>query len=366
MALPSANAAQNVLAYGEVNLVPLRVHVTSDDKTVTLIETLLLDRTCWPIMPLLDPIEESIQRNADAMAYMLLSDMEVQGMGRTTRHFTNRVDLWSASLQTKIKNQLIPQLRQVAKTSKLKIVKKRQQRQEMTAEFVLKRRSAADDGDDEDSNQEKANGNSNQNNNPKRQKVEEENAKNSAESEGKTEKESNNDNKESSLEKKTEESLHNNDDKQIMKVETSSSSPSPPFPTTTTPSSIIVRNNKKKHSKLVPVRLRLCVNGVRIQDDFIWDLSIPQCPIEFAQSLGKDLNLTDEAVVAIVTSIVEQLDGSAVDDTNDLDHHHDEKNASANANAEATARKHATAAWKMDPKENMGNIQHLVSGHKPA
>ena len=41
--------------------------------------------------------------------------------------------------------------------------------------------------------------------------------------------------------------------------------------------------------------------------------------MEFAETLGKDLNLTDEAVAAIVTSIVEQLDGSVVEDTRDLD-----------------------------------------------
>ena len=302
MALPSANAAKNVLSYSKVNLVPLRVNVVSDDKTVTLVETLLLDRYIWPIMPLLDPIEDSIQRNADALAYMLLSDMEVQGMGRTTRHFTGRVDIWSASLQAKIKDQLVPQLRHVAKTTKLKVVKRKAQ---LPSRDYEKEEMAKNDS--------------------KRQKVgkdTEDGAEEDA-SEGKKE--------------GKEESDHS------VKKEGSTESAPPPA----------IR--KKKHSKLVPVRLRLCVNGIRIHDDFIWDLSIPQCPIEFAQSLGDDLNLSDEAVVAIVTSIVEQLDGSAVEDTNDLDH----------AGPEATARKHATAAWKVDPKENVNNLQQLLLRYRP-
>lgn len=296
MALPSANAAKNVLSYSKVNLVPLRVNVVSDDKTVTLVETLLLDRYCWPIMPLLDPIEDSIQRNADALAYMLLSDMEVQGMGRTTRHFTGRVDLWSASLQAKIKDQLIPQLRHVAKTTKLKVVKRKAQ---------LPSHEYEEETGNKDS---------------KKQKVE-----NGAED--------------------APEGNENGKDENNTPEKKEDSIESTPPPTI----------RKKKHSELVPVRLRLCVNGVCIHDDFIWDLSIPQCPIEFAQSLGDDLNLSDEAVVAIVTSIVEQLDGSAVEDTNDLDH----------AGAEATARKHATAAWKVDPKENMNNLQQLLLRHRP-
>lgn len=92
-------------------LVPIRVDVTSDDKSVRLIETLLIDPTCWPI-PLTVPWSDALEQNVRHLAYGILSDMEVQGMGRTVRHFTGRVELYSASLQTKLQDQLRPQLLQ--------------------------------------------------------------------------------------------------------------------------------------------------------------------------------------------------------------------------------------------------------------
>ena len=306
MALPSANAAKNLLSYSIVNLVPLRVNVVSDDKAVTIVETMVLDRTCWPV-PLFDPLEEAIQRNADELAHGLLSDLEVHGMGRTVRHFTGRVDMWSASLQNKIAQQLIPQLRHVAKTSKFRVVKRKAQ----VSHLLTK-----------ETNTEQEDPGSN-----KKQKTNDEDAK---------ETKDDMDNNET-LGKN--EGFTVGDDKETA-------TPDSPRP---------LQRKKSTKASLVPVRLRLCVNGVRIHDDFIWDLSIPQCPIEFAQSLGHDLNLSDEAIVAIVTSIVEQLDGSAVEDTNDLD---------GLTGAEA-ARKNATAAWRMDTKANLANMVDLLGRHRP-
>lgn len=278
-----ALAASNTIpTYGNINLVPLRVNVVSDDHNLTILETLVLDRTCLPI-PLYDPLDDAIERNADELAYMLLSDMEVHGMGRTVRHFTGRVDLWNASLQQKIKKQLIPQLRHVLKSSKLRIVNRH-----LTPSVS---------GADEEQSKKR-----------KRDETEEKASEKAAE-------------------KKEEE-----------KTETTASLP-----------------KKKKKASPVPVRLRLCVNGIRIHDDFIWDKSVPQCPIEFARSLGKDLNLPDEAIVAIVTSIVEQLDGAMVDDTKDLD----------NSPGPDAQRKNATAAWPLEHRVHMANTTHLLTLHRP-
>jgi hypothetical protein len=93
--------------------VPVRIDVTSEDKNIRIIDTLLVDPTCWPI-PLYSPLRQAVEENVREYAHTILSDMEVHGMGRTVRHFTGRVDLYSAALQTKIEDQLRPQLLAIA------------------------------------------------------------------------------------------------------------------------------------------------------------------------------------------------------------------------------------------------------------
>jgi len=100
-------------------LVPIRIDAVSHDKSSRLIDTLLFDPHCWPI-PLFvttpkvdDPeqpnddskgskttrFEQSIsswlEANVQYLTDQILNDAEVTGMGRTVRHFTNRVDLWN-------------------------------------------------------------------------------------------------------------------------------------------------------------------------------------------------------------------------------------------------------------------------------
>jgi hypothetical protein len=94
-------------------LVPVRVDVVSDDRSLRIVDTLLLDPTCWPV-PLYHPLEDAIQENAAQLAYSILSDAEVQSMGRTVRHFTNRQDLWTPRLQELTEQQLRPQLLRIA------------------------------------------------------------------------------------------------------------------------------------------------------------------------------------------------------------------------------------------------------------
>lgn len=91
------------------SLVPIRVDVSSDDKTLRLVETMLFDPTCWPI-PLMAPLSLSVENNVQLFANMILSDCETNGMGRTIRHFTGRLELWTDSLQAKLEHQLRQQL----------------------------------------------------------------------------------------------------------------------------------------------------------------------------------------------------------------------------------------------------------------
>ena len=319
MALPaSRNVANDSLAYGEQNLVPLRINVVSDSREVTIVDTLVLDRTCWPI-PLYLPLEECLEKNADLLAYTLITDMEVYGMGRTVRHFTNRNDFWTADLQNKIKEQLMPQLRHVAATTKLVIRKD---------PLYWEHRA-------------------------KRQRMEEE-EKEEKETTPKAKDEDNEEMQDEEAAEKLAENQLENDDKpdSATTLEHKNSTTTEEGPA----EQIEVPAGPIKKAALVPVRLRLCVNGVRIHDDFIWDLSVDQCPIAFAQNLGKDLNLSDEAVVAVMTSIVEQLDGSTVEDTKDL---------VESSDATVVAKKNATAAWELEQREHVANVTQLLTLHRP-
>jgi hypothetical protein len=93
------------------DLVPLRVDVATEDGNVRIVDTLLLDPNCWPVsFDMAAPLHESVERNIQEMAHSIISDAEVSGMGRTVRHFTNRVELWSTKLQDLVEDQLRPQV----------------------------------------------------------------------------------------------------------------------------------------------------------------------------------------------------------------------------------------------------------------
>jgi hypothetical protein len=207
------------------NLVPIRVDVTSSDE-LRIVETILMDPTCWPI-PLSPPWEDSLEKNIRHIAHQLLSDLEVQGMGRTVRHFTGRVDLWSAKLQTKIEDCLRPQLWYLAVKSSI-----------------------------------------------------------------------------------------------------------PETP-----------NQQPKK-----IAIRLCVHGINIQEDLLWDPNLESVsPFEFATSMGKELNLSDEAVVAVATTIIEQLFGIPIDSSED----------------KSTSKAATMGATVMDQKDHVANLAHVVSQHRP-
>lgn len=210
------------------SLIPIRVDVVSDDKMTRIVDTLLLDPTCWPI-PLYDPLEESVEANIFDLAHSILSDAEVQSMGRTVRHFTGRLDLWTARLQEKVEEQLRPQLWKVA-----------------TGKAIMPKQTVA----------------------------------------------------------------------------------SP-----------------------IPIQIRLMVNRIVIHEDILWDPHGPVSVIDFAQEMAKELNLPDEAVVAIVTTMSEQLYGLQIDTTSDP--------AVVNS-----ITRPWRGAWTMDPKEYSATTSQVVAQHR--
>jgi hypothetical protein len=216
------------------SLIPVRIDVVSDDKSIRIVDTLLLDPTCWPI-PLYAPLQESLERNVQELAHTILGEAEVQGMGRTVRHFTGRVDLWSPRFQAKIEAQLRPQL--------LTIV--------LNDDYLPKAPN------------------------------------------------------------------NNSNDTQIR------------------------------------IAIRLVVHGVVVHEDILWDPKVPVSPMEFAQDMGNEYNLPEEGVVAIATTILEQIYGLTVD-------------ASPDASATPTTNKRTTGAWMMDTKDHVATVAQMVAQHRPA
>jgi SNF5 / SMARCB1 / INI1 len=209
-------------------LIPIRVDVVSDDKTIRIVDTLLLDPTCWPI-PLYDPLEESVEVNISDLAHSILSDAEVQSMGRTVRHFTGRLDLWTVRLQEKVEEQLRPQLWKIATG----------------------------------------------------------------------------------------------------------------------------RVNLPNHGTgPVHISIRLMVQRIVIHEDILWDPNGPTSVIDFAQDMAGELNLPDEAVVAIATTMSEQLYGLPMDATSD---------PSAVVNS---ITRPLRGAWTMDAKEHNATASQVVAQHR--
>jgi hypothetical protein len=234
-------------------LIPIRVDVASDDKNVRIVDTLLLDPTCWPT-PLYLPLQESVERNIRDLAYSVLSDAEVAGMGRTVRHFTGRVDVWSTELQTKLEDQLRPQIWSIVNGT--------------------------------------------------------------------------------------------------ATITTPTSQPPPP-------------NGDKNLSHLIPIAIRLMIHGITIHEDFYWDPSVPVSPMELAQEMAKDFNLPEEAVVAIVISILEQLYGLPMDLSPDESLVPTTTTTTGTPTSSSSSER-PTGAWLLDPKETVAMTNQIITQHRPA
>mmetsp|Transcript_31438 Transcript_31438/g.47938 ORF Transcript_31438/g.47938 Transcript_31438/m.47938 type:complete len:232 (-) Transcript_31438:37-732(-) len=210
-----------VLKAQPAKLFPLRIDATASNGNVRIIDTLLFDSNCWPI-PLSKPLNDSVEANVRHIANFIISDAEVIGMGRTVRHFTNRVDLWSLELQEKVEEQLRSQIWDILGGG---------------------------------------------------------------------------------------------------------------------------REALEPKENIVKISLRLTVNNVLINDDFDWDTSVPMCPIEFANTMAKELNLPIEAPVVIATSIVEQLNGIKI------------------SSGQIST---GTSAKIIDSRDQVANLAHVVALHRPA
>jgi hypothetical protein len=71
------SAAAEPSAAPTSSIVPIRVDVLSEDKTLRIVDTLLFDPTCWPVS-LYHPLHVAVEENVTQLAHTILSDAEVQ------------------------------------------------------------------------------------------------------------------------------------------------------------------------------------------------------------------------------------------------------------------------------------------------
>mmetsp|Transcript_4930 Transcript_4930/g.11757 ORF Transcript_4930/g.11757 Transcript_4930/m.11757 type:complete len:247 (-) Transcript_4930:1863-2603(-) len=232
-------------------IVPIRVDALSEDRAIRIVDTLLFDPTCWPVT-LYRPLYDAVEENVAHIAHTILSDAEVQGMGRTVRHFTGRLDLWSPKLQKAIEDQLRPQLWKIATGM------------------------------------------------------------------------------------------------------------------------ISTPKNANANTAMVPISIRLMIDKLVIHEDILWDHHGRVSPFEFAQEMTEELNLPDEATVAIATTILEQLHGLEIDASADTtlsieSSSNSTPNGQSNNNFAVTtnsASKKLRGAWMMDSKDHASIATQVVAQHR--
>ena len=88
------------------SLIPIRVDAWSADKSTRIVDTILLDPTCWPIPSHSADPSVLVEENTQFLADTLLLDAEVMGMGRSENGFTGRQPLWNFSLQQRLCDQV--------------------------------------------------------------------------------------------------------------------------------------------------------------------------------------------------------------------------------------------------------------------
>lgn len=99
------------------------------------------------------------------------------------------------------------------------------------------------------------------------------------------------------------------------------------------------------------IHLFINTHGVLIKDSFDWDTSVDLSPITFANQMVADLNLPDEASVAIATAILEQLYGV-------------ETNITSSGNIKHQQEITSPSVKEIDPKDQANNISHVLGFYK--
>ena len=111
-----------------------------------------------------------------------------------------------------------------------------------------------------------------------------------------------------------------------------------------------------KHDKIpVPISIRLIYDRVVIHEDILWDPNGIMSPFEFAEDMSNELNLPDEATVGIAITILEQLYGLPIDQTQD---------PTLVADNTTAIKPSSTGAWMTDSKEANNTTAQVVAQHR--
>lgn len=304
-------------------LIPIRVDCTDPTIPIHIIDTLLFDPSIWPI-PYHNTIRSSttttesssqellyIDINAERLAYMILADADVIGMGRTVRHFTGRVDVWTNTLYEQIKEQIKKQLLSIHLKQYYHYDNNNMNSKRMlhdisdpimdNSNIITKRKKIMTDTDHHnlrnDNNEDYSDNVVNETNN----RMNEDNHDNNHD----------NDN--------------NNNNQSIMNTK------------------------KSATTKLIPIKIHLFAYGIEIDDEFMYDPSIAMSYYDIANSIGYDLKLSNEIIQMIAIDIAEQIYGR----NEGVTQSHDDKNA-------ITTDDDVTSAKVIDSKTHLNYINHQV------
>lgn len=287
---------------------PIRVDAWSGDRTVRLVDTFLYDPSAPPAGT---PRE---------LAYQLIADAEVMGMGRSTRHFTNRVDLYQSELHTEVTLQIHAQMEEANRLAETTATRAMATRANVCSKrkFVGSRRAIETSSASKKSRPEPTSSSKNDAEDDKIEIELEDNAK------------------------------AQSSDEEFDGVKVTA----PELPSR----EVLARSCKH-------VRIRLAAYGVRVHDDFYVDPAHKDfSPLDIARRLGDDLNLPVELVQAIAVDILEQVTGRGVHDDTLMMEGGDEGHPPPDVLRD---KDNVTAAWVLDQRVHITNVAHLVSHHRP-
>jgi hypothetical protein len=315
-------------------LFPVRVDAWSADRTIRIVDTFLYD----PSAP--TPAVAGLQEDPFRVAYQLLADAEVMGMGRSGRHYTNRVELYRPDLHHEITRQIRAQM-ESAREQQRKLLDSAEAQQSAIANRKKRRVWAA-------AIEELLNAS-------KKSKTEKEDP---VAKTGDATGEANAAKKPDELPKDASSSVNE-----------SSTSTGEVLEGAATAESIVPKLASKEvvASACRHVRLRLAAYGVRIHDDFFLDAGHEDNadgmgPIRIARQLGRDLKLPVELVQAIAMEIHEQMHGRPVHDDALMLAGGDDGQPPPEVLRD---KDNVTAAWVLDQRVHITNVAHLVSYHRP-
>ena len=132
-----------------------------------------------------------------------------------------------------------------------------------------------------------------------------------------------------------------------------------------TPTKSSTDNSTTSH--LLPISIRLMMDRIVVHEDILWDCNGRLSPFEFAQDMAEELNLPDEAIVAIATTIIEQLHGLKIDTTPDQSlsiNVVQNPNNTGSASTTAVASKSQRGAWLLDTKDHTAIASQVLAQHR--